>query len=252
MRDVAAEQGVARYDEVVAGDLGEKFFPIWTAEGEGSEAGGEARRLACPVPDERGGADYEVRAGCGLEIREGLDGFSETHVVRQKTGLAGEQPRGAFDLIGTEARLERAEFFGGGFGGGRFLAAPLGDAGFEIPALGGRNSVAAAFLRWVAIPQDFLEIGGERGVGNGDPSVGQAKPWRAALQKAPHILIAQDGFLPGAEMDMEIQPAIAPLAEGELRLEANDVARHMLESLALADGPFLFQEGEGVGKKTND
>ena len=53
-------------------------------------------------------------------------------------------------------------------------------------------------------------------------------------------------------MDMEIQPAIAPLAEGELRLEPNDVARHMLESLALADGPFLFQTGEGVGEKTNN
>ena len=146
MRDVAAEQGVARHDEVVAGDLGEKFFPVRTAEGEDLEAGGESCRFASPVPDERGGADHKVRAWCGLEIREGLNGFAKAHVVRQKPGLAGEQPRRAFDLIGTEARLERAEFFWGGFGGGRFLAAPLGDAGFEIPALGGRDSVAAAFL----------------------------------------------------------------------------------------------------------
>ena len=120
--------------------------------------------------------------------------------------------------------MEWAKFFGGGFGGWRFLAAPLGDAGFEIPAMGGRNPVAAAFLRGVAIPQDLLEIGGERGVGNGDPAVGQPKPWRAALQKPSHILVAQDGFLAGAEMDMEIQPAIAPLSERKLRFEANDVA----------------------------
>ena len=62
-------------------------------------------------------------------------------------------------VLRAESRFEGAEFFWGGFGCGGLSVAPLGDAGLDISALSGRNSVAPAFLRGIAISQNLLKVG---------------------------------------------------------------------------------------------
>ncbi len=157
-------------------------------------------RLAPPVPHERRRADDEHGTFSErLDQGECLHGLAEAHFVGNEAAAARastlEQPERAFDLIRPELFAKRAEVGRHELRSRRRGAAfPLRDARFQVTAKLRRDAVAAAFLARIAIAQDFLEVGGERGIGDRDFSALQFQMRLAALEQAGEVGVREQGL----------------------------------------------------------
>ena len=63
---------------------------------------------------------------------------------------------------------------------------------------------------------------------------------------------AENSLFADCEVNMEIQPAIAPLLQCEAWLEADDILGDILKPLAFLDAPLLFEPGQIGGEKSDD
>ena len=82
--EIAPQQRVARDGEAVLRDFAKSLRAIGTVELENLQSRDETRRLAAPIPNERRGADDQMRTGQRLEHRERLDGFAESHFIGEE------------------------------------------------------------------------------------------------------------------------------------------------------------------------
>jgi len=124
---VALNEGEGGDDEVGVGDVGEEFTALGAVEDDAFERRGEFFGFGEPVWDDGGGSDDEGRLVVSVvflteDVGEGLEGFSEAHVIGEDAVefVLGEEvhPFGAGFLVVAEFGFEalgRGEFFGGGF-----------------------------------------------------------------------------------------------------------------------------------------
>ena len=187
MLGIPAQQGVAGNDQIMVWNFCELPGAFGTLDGQHAQLWTERRCLAAPIPNQRGGADYEVRPGKRLHHRQRLNCFSKPHLVRKKPcrALAGifQKPESPFHLIRPQAFAKRAERprIEVGSGCGR-MPRPIGNARFDVAALRFPEFVGTPFLRGIAVPEDFLQITRQFGVRHGQASIGEPQLGFSALQ----------------------------------------------------------------------
>lgn len=151
---VAAEEGIRGEDQFGIFEVIEVFVALVAMKGEGAEVGSEPGGFIEPVGEDGGGADDQggsIESALFLfeeDMGEGLDGFTEAHIVGEdatEVELAKElDPTQAIDLVGTQGGAE-PEGRGDGSGLGR-LPESIGEGfeigmGFPLP-IGGLGKVA--------------------------------------------------------------------------------------------------------------
>ena len=89
---IADEESVGGEDDVMVGDGVEMIFAVGTMEEEHFEIGCEFFGFGLPVSNDRGGSNDQAGtvvelATCHLSLNmsEGLEGFSETHIIGENT-----------------------------------------------------------------------------------------------------------------------------------------------------------------------
>jgi hypothetical protein len=152
---VASEERIGRDDEVTGMEDAKVLFALGTAEDEDAKAGGEFLGLGSPIVENAFGGDDEAgevfRATAvffGEEMAEGLDGFTEAHVVGENAthvlGAEELEPAEPGGLVGAEGALKRS-VDGFAIVIGSFLQF-ADDFGFGEELVGGVGDEAAAVL----------------------------------------------------------------------------------------------------------
>ena len=113
---IARQQRIGGQHQVVAVDGVEALQPLRAVQQQHAQGGREAGRFVLPVAHQAGGSDHQRGLGqaarffFGQDVRQGLDRFSEAHVVGQDAGqviLAQKlQPRQTFALIIAQRGLQ--------------------------------------------------------------------------------------------------------------------------------------------------
>ena len=101
---------------------------------------------------------------------------------------------------------------------------PFGNRRGEIAGVFLANAVALTFAARIAIPQNLLEVVHQFAIGHGDPPVGKLQLRTAAAQQALEVLTGKNRLASRREVDMEIEPTVAALADGKRGFEALDTA----------------------------
>ena len=115
---IAPQQGIRRKHDVMIRNLGETAFALGPVQRKHAQRRGETRCFVAPVEDQRSGQDDQrrtVKAPRFLleqQMRQGLRGLAQAHVVGQDAGelvpTQKLQPGQAFPLVGAELKPQAA------------------------------------------------------------------------------------------------------------------------------------------------
>ncbi len=253
--DIAPEQRVARDHEIVRGDLRKPGLAGTSLKHQHSHAGAKAVCLALPVPYKRRRAHHEMRPRQGGRHGEGLECFSESHLVRKQPARFAQRqaahPQSPLQLISAkqvpQAFRQDVRAFDLAF---RWrLVCPIADRRLQARAVDFMNPIAAALLPRIAVAQHLLEILEHGRVGHGDAAVRQPHPGIPPGKQALNILSLEHCLAARCEMHMEVQPPVATLLDRESRFDRHNVARHMTEPLSFGHVPFPAQRWQSDGEK---
>ncbi len=279
---IALGELVGGEEDVVPLHLVELVEPVGAVEGEVGQMGGEFVDLVFPVAHQGGGHDDEHRGGKlpvvleAVEEGEGLEGFSQSHVVGEDATEAERvekcQPREPQLLIAAEGRLksgggvdrfdplEVAQFLREGF---EFIEPfPLNRLalveGDEMGIVGVDDEGAACV--GIEKLEDRREEGGDFGRGEVEVLAGGELDVEFLGQSLGRVIAGDEGgedrqegefSAPDGDVKGEFKPRIDPFGIGRLDGEVLGILEPEIECGVESDVPPRFLEsGEVLIEKT--